>query len=82
MPRALSLGSVTGWLSGIDPTDVVRIEIVRVTLEGTPSCVTRAEFDVHLREGGIVVTTVCFEFGFLYESLVAVVRDTNRLLRD
>lgn len=69
------------WLTGIDPRDVVRIEIVRVTLEGTPSCVTSADLRVHLRDGRDGLSEVTFEFGFLYESLVTLVREANRGLR-
>lgn len=80
MPSAPSLGSVAEWLTGIDPGDVVRIEIVRVTLEGTPSCVTNAAFRVHLVDGTSLVkeTAVADK---MYETLKDDVAAANRALR-
>lgn len=80
MLRAPSLGLVAEWLTGIDPRDVARIEIVRVTLEGTPSCVTSAVFRVRLRDGSTVVKEAAVA-GKMYETLKDDVAAANRALR-
>lgn len=69
---------MTQWLSGIEPRDVVRIEIVRVTLEGTPSAVTRAWMRVVMRNGDSGVIGVPFPHGVMYEVLEDAVREANR----
>ena len=66
------------WLSGVDPRDVVRIEIVRVTVEGRPSAVTKAYFAVHLRDGRTGETSLPFPGGVMYEVVEDLVRDANR----
>lgn len=68
------------WMRGIDWADVVRVEIVRVTLEGTPSCVTSAVLRLRLRDGRAVDEVARFDY-VLYETLQATVRDANRDLR-
>lgn len=65
-------------MSGVDPRNVVRIEIVRVTLEGTPSCVTRAVFRVIFADGREITKPAEFAYGVMYEALVAEVRNANR----
>jgi hypothetical protein len=57
---------------------VVRIEIVRVTLEGTPSCVTREWLRVVMRSGESGVLAVPFPDGVMYEVLEDAVRAANR----
>lgn len=68
------------WLSDVDRRDVVRIEIVRVTLEGTPSCVTSAVFRLHFVDGTTRLReTVVTDK--MYETLKDDVGALNRMLR-
>ena len=39
------------WLSGVDPADLIRVEIVRVTLVERPSAVGAAILRLHLASG-------------------------------
>jgi hypothetical protein len=71
---------VAEWLSGIDPGDVVRIEIVRVTLEGTPSYVRSAAFRLHLVDGTTLVREAAV-VDKMYETLKDDVAAANRALR-
>ena len=77
--RVLTVRWVTKWLRGIDWRDVRRIEIVRVTLEGTPSCVVEAEYHFRLRDGRVVTRTLPVE-PVIYETFVADVAALNRWL--
>ena len=67
------------WLAGIDIADLVRVEIVRVTLEGTPSAVTSAVFRLHLVDGSTVLVDTDVS-GKIYETLVADVAGLNAAL--
>lgn len=61
----------------LDWADVVRVEVVRVTLEGTPSCVTSAVLRLRLRDGREIDRAVRFDH-VLYETLQVMVREANR----
>jgi len=70
---------VADWLSGIDPADVVRIEVTRVTLSGVPSCVTSARLLLHFRDGSTAPYESAFE-DKIYETFRADVAALNRIL--
>lgn len=69
------------WLSGIDPTDLVRVELLRVTVEGTPSAVTHALVRLHLLSGTARVHPVTLDDPVIYETLADRVESLNRMLR-
>ena len=69
---------MAGWLSGIDPADVLHVDIVRMELRGRPSCVAAADLRLFLRDGETALARVDYEHAPMYETFRDEIAAFNR----
>lgn len=68
------------WLGGVDPREVAGLALVSMRVEGEPSGVAVAEFEVTLTDGRTVRTVVTLAHAPMFETLEADVAALNRRL--
>lgn len=71
---------MSSWLTHEALDGLRRVELTRVVLGGSPSCVTTAVLTLHYADGRAEARRVVFPDGVMYETLVDQLSGVNRLL--